>query len=176
MTKAFDILAAEYRSMVLAYLRAVVADTHLAEDLTQETLIAAQEALDSFDENGSFGAWLRGIARNKVLESKRAAARRHVVVDSRIVEGMEQVYELFDQNSGPWEQRLPAVRRCIAALTDTLQSAVQAVYVKGQTLAEAATSLGSSFEAVAQRLSRARTLIRQCVAERTKKKKEVGRV
>ncbi len=175
MTKAFDILAAEYRPMVLTYLRAIVADEHLAEDLTQETLLAAQTALERFEEGGNFGAWLRGIARNKVLESQRAAARRHIVVDSRVVEGMEQVYELFDGQTGPWQERLPMVRRCIAALSDTLRGAVEAVYAKGQTITQAAASLGASFEAVAQRLSRARTLIRQCVQERNKNK-EVRRV
>ncbi|MDX1565070.1 MAG: sigma-70 family RNA polymerase sigma factor [Phycisphaeraceae bacterium] len=177
MTKAFDILAAQYRPMVLTYLRAVVADEHLAEDLTQETLLAAQRSLQTFEEGGNFGAWLRGIGRNKVLESRRAAARRHLVVDSRIVEGMEEVYELFDEQAGPWTERLPTVRRCIAALNDTLRGAIEAVYARGQTISQAAASLGASFEAVAQRLSRARTLIRRCVQERNKTKPtEVRRV
>jgi DNA-directed RNA polymerase specialized sigma24 family protein len=34
MTDPFDILAAEYRPMVLAYLRSMVRDAHLAQDLT----------------------------------------------------------------------------------------------------------------------------------------------
>jgi hypothetical protein len=35
MTDPFNILDTEYRPMVLAYLRAMVRDAHLAEDLTQ---------------------------------------------------------------------------------------------------------------------------------------------
>ena len=37
MTDPFQILATEYRPMVLAYLRSMMKDDHLAEDLTQET-------------------------------------------------------------------------------------------------------------------------------------------
>ena len=55
MTDPFDILAAEYRPMVLAYLRAMVRDAHLAEDLTQETMSAAHQSLGKFEPGGNFG-------------------------------------------------------------------------------------------------------------------------
>lgn len=45
MTGPFTILAAEYRPMVLASLRALVRDAHLAEDLTRETTLAGSQAL-----------------------------------------------------------------------------------------------------------------------------------
>ena len=46
-----------------------------AEDLTQETLIAARDAFDSWRSEGSIRAWLFGIARRKCarhLESRTA--------------------------------------------------------------------------------------------------------
>jgi RNA polymerase sigma factor (sigma-70 family) len=78
MTDPFNILAAEYRPMVLAYLRAMVRDAHLAEDLTQETMIAAHESLDGFKPGGTFGSWLRGIARNKALMHWRSEKRHRL--------------------------------------------------------------------------------------------------
>ena len=163
MDKAFDILAAEYRPMVLAYLEALVADPHLAEDLTQESLMAAHRSIEKFDPERSFGAWLRGIARHKALEDRRALARRPVLVDSAVVEGMEEVYTLFDHSTGPWESRIQRVHRCIERLSYTLREAVAEVYGKGKTVKQAAASMGVRFAAVAQRLSRARQLIRACV-------------
>ena len=59
MDRSFDILAAEYRPMVLSYLRAILCDEHLAEDLTQETFLVAHSKIDSFDAKRNFGAWLR---------------------------------------------------------------------------------------------------------------------
>ena len=50
MTDSFDILAAEYRPMVVAYLRSMVGDPHLAEDLAQESFLAAQDSIAKFEK------------------------------------------------------------------------------------------------------------------------------
>ncbi len=172
MERAFEILAAEYRPMVLCYLRALVRDGHLAEDLTQETMLSAHGAIDSFDPERCFGAWLRGIARLKALQSNRASARHPMLVDSSVVEGMEEVYSLFDQPSGAWEDRIVVVQRCIGRLNDTMRTVVTAVYSRGQTIRQVAADLGHSFDAVAKRLSRSRRLIRECVEQATKQPTE----
>ncbi len=168
MERAFEILAAEYRPMVLSYLRAIVQDGHLAEDLTQETMLVAHRKIDAFDTERNFGAWLRGIARNKALQSSRASARHPMLIDSSVVEGMEEVYSLFDHSSGPWQDRITAVRQCIERLNDAMRAVVTGVYTRGQTINQVASDLGHSFDAVAKRLSRSRRLIRECVEQATK--------
>lgn len=167
MEQAFEILAEQFRPMVLTYLKALVRDRLLAEDLTQETLLAAYQSLGTFRPGGNFGAWLRGIARNKVRENARAAARRPLIVDSRIIEGMEEVYGLFDapQPQGEsWDERLAAIHGCVNQLSGSLRQALLLVYDQGYSLKEAAQALKSTFEAIGQRLSRARSLVRKCVA------------
>ncbi len=157
--------------MVLTYLGTLVGDRHLAEDLAQETFLAAYGSLSKFREDGNFGAWLRGIARNKALEDRRASARRPLVADSRIVEGMEDVYAMLDEprpDAEMWTERLALMRACVAGLSEKLKTAVEEVYQGGLSLREAAKVLGSSYEVVAQRLSRARALVRECMAARLK--------
>lgn len=153
--------------MLLCYLKGVVGDVHLAEDLVQESLLTARGAIGRFDPKaGSFGVWLRGIARNKVRENKRAGARRPLVVDSRVVEGMEEVFSMFDQPSteaDEWGGRLEVLRSCVRKLKGTLLPAIEAVYTRGLSLKEAAADLGASAEAIGQRLTRGRRLIRECV-------------
>lgn len=163
--RSFEVLAGEYRPMLMCYLAGVLGEKHLAEDLTQETFLTAHHLLDRFEAGGNFGSWLRGIARNKVREHQRAAARRPLVIDSRIVEGMEQVYTLFDApdtGAGSWGERLEVVRDCMAKLKSKLRSAVESVYQRGRTLREAAAELEASTAAIGQRLTRARRLIREC--------------
>jgi RNA polymerase sigma-70 factor (ECF subfamily) len=165
--EAFDILAAQYRDMVLVYLRTLVKDVHLAEDLTQETFLAAQKGLPEFREGASFGAWLRGIARNKALESRRAAARHRLIADSRVVEGMEQVYRLLDaprSEAELWDDRLGLLRSCIGRLRGRMKDAVVEVYQRGSSLQDAAARLNISFDALAQRLHRVRALLYECMA------------
>lgn len=167
MDQAFEILADQFRPMVRAYLRGLVLDRGLAEDLTQETILAAFQSLAGFERGGNFGAWLRGIARNKAKDSRRAAARRPLIVDSRIIEGMEEVYGLFDApqpSHGKWEDRLHVVRECVGKLSGTLRQTVILTYEQGCSLKETAGALDCSFAAVGQRLSRAREMIRKCVA------------
>lgn len=171
MCDPFTILVNDYRPMILAYLRSQLQDEHLAEDLTQETFLAAQKTLDQFEEGGHFGKWLRGIARNKALMHWRSARRKPLLIDSRVVEGIEEVFnELDDEQAGGeyWDQRKRALRECIAGLSRQLRGAVELVYYKEQSLDEAALVLASNRAAIGQRLSRARKAIFVCVNEKLK--------
>jgi RNA polymerase sigma-70 factor, ECF subfamily len=172
MDKAFEIMAEEYRPMLFSYARALLGgDEHDADDVVQETFITAQNRLESFRLGENFGSWLRGIARNKVLESNRAARNRRTIVDSRIIEGIEDVYAVFDApalDEKNWADRLrDTMKQCVERLNRNLQETVLRVYRDGLSLRETAEMLNSSPDAVAQRLSRARNLIRQCVGDRT---------
>lgn len=169
MDKSFDILAEQFRPMLLSFLTTLSGDSHVAEDLVQETLIAAQESLDRFDKKGNFGAWLRGIARNKLLEHRRVVARRKLVVDSQVVDGVEDVYSMFDEpRTDLWSDRLSVMNDCIAELQKGTRQVVESIYQKGETTPATALAMGLSAAAVGQRLSRARKQIRQCVQRRLK--------
>ena len=167
MHQSFNILANEYRPMVLAYLRSLGVDEHTAEDLAQDTFLAAYNALDGYEEERSFGSWIRGIARNKARMHWRAASvRPPLSLDPRAVEGIEEVFAEIDRSAEEgdwWEERREILRHCVGQLSKNLRSAVERVYSAGDTLEEAATALGSARAAVGQRLSRARKLIRKCV-------------
>ncbi|HEV3026070.1 MAG TPA: sigma-70 family RNA polymerase sigma factor [Planctomycetota bacterium] len=169
--EAFEILAEQFRPMVLAYLKTLTRDEHLAEDLTQETFIAAQKSLSQLRDGARFGTWLRGIARHKALDSRRAAARHPLIADDRVVQGMEEVYAVLDAPSPQaqdWADRVRILRECVSRLNGSLREAVLLVYEQGKSLNEGALALGLSFPAFAQRLHRARTLLEECITLRLK--------
>ena len=173
MEPGFEILATQHRPMLLAYATALCrGDRHAADDVVQETFLVAYRQLAMFraESDGSFGRWLRGIARNKALEAHRARGGGRVVADSRIIEGMEDVFGSLD-GAGTGDETWPdEVRRrlaeCLGRLGTRLQAAVLRVYRDGLSLSAAAAAEGASYAAVAQRLSRAREAIRACVEER----------
>lgn len=168
MPTALDNLAVQHRAMLLCYAQTLLAgDVHQAEDVVQECFLTAHRRHDDFREGEDYGRWLRGIARNKVLERRRAVASRPVIVDSRVMEGIDEVFAVFDVLSSgeePWRDRLMRwLSRCLDKLTPPLHDAVDRVYRDGLSLRDAAAVLASSPAAVAQRISRARELIRACV-------------
>ncbi len=57
-----------------AYL--VVGDSAAAEDIAQESFLAAVRALDRFDRRRPFGPWLHRIAVNRAIDFSRARALR----------------------------------------------------------------------------------------------------
>jgi RNA polymerase sigma-70 factor (TIGR02960 family) len=60
----------------------ILGSVHDAEDVLQETLVAAWRGLAGFEERASLRSWLYRIATNRCLNALRASARRHLPVPS----------------------------------------------------------------------------------------------
>jgi len=69
---AFAELYRRYLPQVYRYHLAKSGDETSAEDLTAQTFVAALESLNSFRGDGSFLAWLMGIARHKAAAHFRS--------------------------------------------------------------------------------------------------------
>jgi RNA polymerase sigma-70 factor (TIGR02960 family) len=73
---AFRELTEPYRHELQLHCYRIVGSTQDAEDLVQETLLAAWRGLDQFTEQASIRTWLYRIATNRSLDALRANARR----------------------------------------------------------------------------------------------------
>ena len=73
---AFRELIEPYRRELQLHCYRIVGSTQDAEDLVQETLLAAWRGLDQFAERASIRTWLYRIATNRSLDALRANARR----------------------------------------------------------------------------------------------------
>jgi RNA polymerase sigma-70 factor (ECF subfamily) len=62
------------RAHLAAYL--VIGDASAAEDIAQESFLAAVRALDRFDRRRPFGPWLHRITVNRAIDFARARAQR----------------------------------------------------------------------------------------------------
>lgn len=77
---ALDELYAHHRAPLLAYLRTLIGDRGLAEEVLQDTLFAAWTGADRFEQRSSVRAWLLGIAWRRAHDTLRRDSR-HVVAD-----------------------------------------------------------------------------------------------
>jgi RNA polymerase sigma-70 factor (TIGR02960 family) len=73
---AFRELTERYRRDLELHCYRIVGSVQDAEDLVQETLLAAWRGLDGFQERASFRSWLYRIATNRCLNFLRDAKRR----------------------------------------------------------------------------------------------------
>jgi RNA polymerase sigma-70 factor (ECF subfamily) len=74
--EAFRELTDPYRRELQVHIYRIVGSVHDAEDLLQETLLAAWRGLDGFEGRASVRAWLYRIATNRSLDALRAIRRR----------------------------------------------------------------------------------------------------
>jgi RNA polymerase sigma-70 factor, ECF subfamily len=73
---AFRELTDPHRRELQLHIYRIVGSVHDAEDLVQETLLAAWRGLEQFEGRASTRAWLYRIATNRALDSLRASRRR----------------------------------------------------------------------------------------------------
>jgi RNA polymerase sigma-70 factor (TIGR02960 family) len=74
--RAFGDLVEPYRRELRVHCYRMLGSLADAEDLLQETLLAAWRGLDGFDNRSSLRTWLYRIATNRCLNARRDAARR----------------------------------------------------------------------------------------------------
>lgn len=185
--KAFQELAEHYRRQLEVHCYRLLGSVEEAEDMVQETLLAAWQGLGHFQGRSSVRTWLYRIATNRCLNARRArrsravkdpsvppefpqpnAAREAVWLepypDSRL-EGIP------DSSPGP-EARYEATQAISLAFVTALQllpPRQRAVLVLRDVLGfhanEVAQMLESSTESVTSALKRARTGLRQRVPD-----------
>ncbi len=73
---AFRELTDPYRRELQLHVSRIIGSAQDAEDLLQETLLAAWRGLERFEERASVRAWLYRIATNRSLDALRANRRR----------------------------------------------------------------------------------------------------
>jgi RNA polymerase sigma-70 factor (ECF subfamily) len=165
-TEAFARIVRAYALVLRSYLASQVYHLDDVDDLAQEVFLAALTSLPSFRRGDDFGAWLRGIARNKLLVYFRSQARRsHVLQRFR-----SEVTNLIepDLDSAAAADRAEVIERllrCIGELPERLRRVVRAG-LDGDKPAEVAKALSTTVGVVYNLHYRANQLLRECLEKR----------
>lgn len=140
---------------VYGYLRRRCHDQTIVEDLTSETFLAAVRAIKQDDVVGLGVPWLIGVARHKLADHWRRAAR-----DSRRQGELEGEHVEEDD---PWDATLDRIRATdvLGTLGEHHRSALTLRYVDGLPVPEVADLLGRTVHATEALLVRARTAFRR---------------
>ena len=137
------------------YLRRRVVDALAAEELLQETFLAAVERPAALAAANSRRAWLFGIARNLVREHARTVARRHTV-------GLAQ--EPAASATPDDDPRLETMRRAIKSLPDRQREVLALRLREDLSYAEIAEALEVPVGTVRSRIHHAVAALRNLLA------------
>jgi RNA polymerase sigma-70 factor, ECF subfamily len=157
-----------HQGMVWRYLRMIGADAHEADDCMQDAFVTFAEALRNGTAVHAPAAFLRGIARNLLLATRRREAKAPPEV--AWLDAVDQL--VAAEPSAFSDRRLDALRRCLERLGDRARQAIEAHHLHGMSRRELATQLGIGDEGAKSLLSRARDLLRDCVQQRLAEENE----
>lgn len=142
---AFAQLVRAYQAPVWRFVRHLLADAALAEDVTQETFVRVHRHLARFRRDARFSTWVFAIARNAALDAARSRARRERLHDAAGAAG-----------ATPSPEGGHELAAALAALPADLREALLVVEVLGLRYDEAGPVLGVPAGTVKSRVHRAR--------------------
>lgn len=155
----------ETQSDLRAFIGAMIRDPAGREDIFQEVSMILWNSFGKFDRSRSFGAWARGIAARKILESHRLRARLPEAVPPEVIEAVAEGFE-SDFSPSVWQRRESALNQCLDQLPSRSGALIADRYTKGRSVEEIADDSGMTAEAIYQALSRLRKQLRDCVERR----------
>jgi RNA polymerase sigma-70 factor (ECF subfamily) len=159
----FSRLVREFGLPLRAFIHARVQNAADAEDLAQESFIAAFRGLSKFQTGQSFEAWLIGIARHRVLGYFRSIDRRQRANQRFREECLAKIEsDLLDieRESGP--DPLKRLMDCVEKLPERMRQVIRA-RLRGEDGSAAARLLNTTRSAIYMLQLRANENLRECM-------------
>src|SRR5580700_9624568 len=126
-TEAFGWIVREYALPLRSYLASQIHHLDDVDDLAQEVFLAALGSMSTFHRGDDFGAWLRGIARNKLLVYFRTESRRNRALQRFREEVTARIEGELDRAAASDQtETMEQLLRCIAQLPERLRRVVRA--------------------------------------------------
>lgn len=167
---AISQLIERHSRRVRDYIRMMVKDVDLADDIMQETFIKAVRFIDEgrYTDNGKFLSWVLRIAHNRVLDYFRQQKSARTVNESDAgydVLGSMRFAEQNVEDKMVAEQIEADVRRMIDFLPDEQREVVQLRYYSGLSFQEIADQTGVSINTALGRMRYALINLRKLIKE-----------
>jgi RNA polymerase sigma-70 factor, ECF subfamily len=167
VSEVFGEILRLHQGRVRAYLRRFVMEADLADDLAQETFLAAYRSLPHRNPAAPMDLWLLSIARHRALKHLRDEARRRDR-EFRPLKAALAAWcaDQIQAETPDWDdhdRQVSALKQCLAGLPRQSAGLISAYYYQRLTSAEIARKWGKKESAVRMTLLRLREALKQCV-------------
>jgi RNA polymerase sigma-70 factor (ECF subfamily) len=168
-----------YGDSLLCFALSRVANRETAEDLVQETFLAAWRARNTFDGRASLATWLCGILRRKIADHYRGVGRsRRFVAET----ASDESRPLFDKH-GKWSESIArwkespeqliqksefweVMASCLARLPAHLADVFRLREIHLKSIEDTCQLSDITPKNLSVRLHRARLLLRRCLDQK----------
>ena len=155
--EVFADLVGRYYRAVRATALAVVRDHHTAQDVAQDTFVAAYEKLRALRDGSAFGAWLLQIARRQAVNAAKRGPRTEPLNATDLQAGAER--------DGQLDAASQELLAAVARLPEQERTVVMLKYFAGHKAPDIAEMTSRPLGTVASQLSRARERLRGWLKE-----------
>ena len=162
--EAFGLQVSRHAPAIVSLTTRMLGPTADAEDVAQETFVAAFKGLSRFQSDSKFSTWLYRIAVNKCTDSLRARRPQDVSLDAADDESAA-VWETADEETPEWKieqaQLAWELDKGIQALPHLYRESFVLRHIEGLGYDEMSTILGVHRDTLKMRVYKARTLLCQ---------------
>jgi RNA polymerase sigma factor (sigma-70 family) len=160
---AFSELLRRYEPLVYAAARRQVVDPHLAQDITQATMMVLMRKAGKIRRKQPLGPWLLRVAHYLAIDALRGESSRR-----RHERSAAQQRREFCETpiSSPWPSIEPILDQALHALNNRDRTILVLRYLQGCTIDQIAGELSLTQQATRQRLSRALRRLRNELSRR----------
>lgn len=155
----FTIYKQYYKAMFNTAYR-IVNDRFEAEDIMQESFLAAFTKLNSFSGNVTFGAWLKRIVINNSLTALKKNKRLETVSLEKVV-----IKEVNDEKSDYSLLSATEILEQVSKLKSNYKVAITLNLIEGYDYEEIAQIMDISYENSRTTVSRAKNKLRQLLSQ-----------
>ena len=162
---AFAQIVSRYQSLVCSLAYSATGSLSQSEDLAQETFIAAWRGLGTLRELDNLRPWLCRIARNIIATAMRHKKQEPALASEPIDAALDLPSpELLPVDRAISSEEASILWRSLEHIPQVYREPLVLFYREGQSIESVAEELELSEEAVKQRLSRGRKLLKMEVA------------
>ena len=158
-TAHVQMLFVQHASQLRGFIVALSPDFSRVDDILQETFLVITRKAAEFEPGTNFLGWACTIARFKVLEAGRKAARHPQTLSPEVIESLCACAPEPESD----DERLRLLADCMQQLAPQARRAMELRYQQAHNPAEIARILNWTPNSVYVALSRARDVLRACV-------------
>jgi len=161
-TEAFLELVRRFQERIHRTIYGMTRNLQDADDLTQETFLAAYRALPGFERRSSFYTWLYRIAVNLTLNhlKKRGREKNRDAFEDNVAVLEKAEYDVRSPEGDSLRRELEEkINEAVAALPPLYEATFQLVAVEGLSHGQAGELLGCSENTVSWRMHKARKML-----------------